>query len=174
MHASFLFIFFVIASQKAEGIDWLVTQPRTKRLLKNLGQMQCAKVLKCYSWNQSFSKTHLHLFLQTSYFSHPSKKSFEQRKKMTFNHRLANITTPLVRGLYCPSSQSLIKKALHEITVVKAILKYFFSCHSILSSAPTAHHYITKHLSIGDEHFLARLMPFFNVQWDIFSKCHKL
>jgi len=29
MHANFLFIFFVIASQKTEAIDWLVTQPRT-------------------------------------------------------------------------------------------------------------------------------------------------
>jgi len=28
MHASFLFIFFVTALQKTEGIDWLVTQPR--------------------------------------------------------------------------------------------------------------------------------------------------
>jgi len=44
---------------------------------------------------------------------------------MTFNRRLANITGPLIRGLYCPSSQKLMKKALHEITVVKAILILF-------------------------------------------------
>jgi len=36
---------------------------------------------------------------------------------MTFDHRLPNIRAPVVRGLYCPSSQNLIKKALHEITV---------------------------------------------------------
>jgi len=39
---------------------------------------------------------------------------------MTVDRRLANITS-LVRGLYCPSYQNLINKALHEITVVKAI-----------------------------------------------------
>ena len=44
---------------------------------------------------------------------------------MTFDRRLANITGPLVQGLYCLSSQKLIKKALHEITVVKAILILF-------------------------------------------------
>jgi len=44
---------------------------------------------------------------------------------MTFERRLANITGALVRGLCCPSSQNLIKKALHEITVVKAILILF-------------------------------------------------
>jgi len=27
---------------------------------------------------------------------------------------------------------------------------------------------------IKKTHFLAHLMLFFNVQWDIFSKCHKL
>jgi len=40
---------------------------------------------------------------------------------MTIDRRLANITGPLVRGLYCPS-QNLIKKSLHEITVVNAIV----------------------------------------------------
>jgi len=32
---------------------------------------------------------------------------------MTFDRRLANITGS-ARGLYCPSSQKLTKKALHE------------------------------------------------------------
>jgi len=36
---------------------------------------------------------------------------------MTFDRRLANITDPVVRGLHCPSTQNLIQKALHEITV---------------------------------------------------------
>jgi len=36
---------------------------------------------------------------------------------MTFNRRLANVTDLAVRGLYCPSTQNLIQKALHEITV---------------------------------------------------------
>jgi len=36
---------------------------------------------------------------------------------MTFDRRLANVTNPVVRGLYCPSTQNLIQKALHEITV---------------------------------------------------------
>jgi len=36
---------------------------------------------------------------------------------MTFDRRLANVTNPVVRGLYCPSTQKLIQKARHEITV---------------------------------------------------------
>jgi len=36
---------------------------------------------------------------------------------MTFDSILANTRAPVVRGLYCPSPQNLIKKALHEITV---------------------------------------------------------
>ena len=35
---------------------------------------------------------------------------------MTFDHTLANITGPVVRRLCCPSTQILIKKAVHEIT----------------------------------------------------------
>jgi len=83
---------------------------------------------------------------------------------MTFDRSLANITGPLVRDLDCSSSQ------LHETTVVLI----FFSYRWIHSNAPTAYHYITWHLGIGDEHFLARLMPFLNIQLDIFNKCHKL
>jgi len=36
---------------------------------------------------------------------------------MTFDGRLANIRAAIVHVLYCASSQNLIKKALHEITV---------------------------------------------------------
>jgi len=36
---------------------------------------------------------------------------------MAFDRRLANVTDPVVRGLYCPSTQNLIQKAMHEITV---------------------------------------------------------
>jgi len=36
---------------------------------------------------------------------------------MTFDRRLAKIIGPVVAGLYCPSTQNLIKKALYEITV---------------------------------------------------------
>jgi len=36
---------------------------------------------------------------------------------MTFDRRLDNVTDPIVRGLYCPSTQNLIQKALHEIMV---------------------------------------------------------
>jgi len=37
-------------------------------------------------------------------FSKQAKNSFKQTKEMTFDRRLANITGPLVRGLYLPSS----------------------------------------------------------------------
>jgi len=36
---------------------------------------------------------------------------------MTFDRRVVNMTAPVVRGLYCPSFQNLVKKALREITV---------------------------------------------------------
>jgi len=52
-----------------------------------------------------------------SHFPRPSEKSFEQSKEITFDRRLANVNDPVVRGLYCPSTQNLIQKALHEITV---------------------------------------------------------
>jgi len=42
-----------------------------------------------------------------SCFLHPSQKPLEQRKEMTFERRLANITVPVVRGLYCPSLKIL-------------------------------------------------------------------
>jgi len=37
---------------------------------------------------------------------------------MTFDRRLANNADPVLvrRGLYCPFSENLMKKALHEIT----------------------------------------------------------
>jgi len=63
---------------------------------------------------------------------------------VTINRRQANITGLLVRDLYYPSSQNLIKRALHEITVVKRIL-IFFSYRLILSNAPngTSLHHLT-------------------------------
>ena len=50
-----------------------------------------------------------HIFLQTRHFPCSSERSFEQRKEMTFDRSLANITGPLARDLYCLSSQNLIK-----------------------------------------------------------------
>jgi len=49
---------------------------------------------------------------------------------------------------------------------VSLILFLFFS---IFSNVPTAHHYITWHLSALSTLF-ARLMLFFNVQWETFDK----
>jgi len=51
-----------------------------------------------------------------SYFRHPSGKAFELRKEMTFGCRLPNITELVFRCLFYPSSENLMKKALHEIT----------------------------------------------------------
>jgi len=36
---------------------------------------------------------------------------------MTFDGILANVRAPFFRGLYGPSAQNLIRKALHDITV---------------------------------------------------------
>jgi len=59
-----------------------------------------------------------------NHFHHLTQKSIEQRKeirqqnnKLTFDSRLPIVGAPVVRSLFCPSSQNLIKKVLHEITV---------------------------------------------------------
>jgi len=58
----------------------------------------------------------LHLTLQTKSFPHPSQNSLEQRKEITFDRRLPYVTDLVFRGFYCPSSENLMEKALHEIT----------------------------------------------------------
>jgi len=47
----------------------------------------------------------LHLPLQTKPFPHPSQKTLEQRKEMTFDRRWGSITDPVLvfRGSYCLS-----------------------------------------------------------------------
>ena len=76
---------------------------------------------------------------------------------MAFDRRLANTRAPVVCGVCCPSSQNLIKKALHEITAnvisYSRLAKPFFSSCWFLSNASTAHHNITWHLGTDDEHF---------------------
>ena len=96
-------------------------------LLKNLGQIQCAKYPGVGLQNQFFL-THLlrnqirpstyTYFSRQSRFPCPNQKYIEQRNNMTFDRRLVNIADPVLvfRGLYCPSSENLMSKALHEIT----------------------------------------------------------
>jgi len=79
-----------------------------------MGETQCVEVPQGFYWNLFFLKTHLlgeqlrrssYTFLsRQGYFPHPSQKSSEQRKEMTFDRRLANVTDPVLafRGLYCP------------------------------------------------------------------------
>jgi len=52
------------------------------------------------------------------HFTDPSQNSLEQKKEMTFDRRLLSITDLVFRGLYCPSTKSLLKKALQEITAI--------------------------------------------------------
>ena len=52
-------------------------------------------------------------------------------------------------------------------TVVIANLS--FVTYRVILSNGTSSHDLTP-IGIGDEHFLARLMLFFNVQWNIFNK----
>jgi len=117
-----------------EALDWQASPKHTtsgcwvcklmKWLLKSLGQIQCAKMPQRLSWHQDFFNTltwgaivpqSLHLPRQTKL---SQLKVIWTRKEMTFDDRSANISAPVVCGLYVlPSSQNLIKKALHEITV---------------------------------------------------------
>jgi len=63
---------------------------------------------------------------------------------MTFDPRLANITVPVVHGLYCPFFQiSGKKKVLHEITVYSQAQLNPFS-PIVGSSAKTQRHIITS------------------------------
>jgi len=97
-------------------------------LLKILGQIQCAKVgSSSVCLEIRFFDTYLgvqfrpspcNFISRQSDFPDPSQTFLEERKEMTFDRRLANITGPVLvfRGLYCPSSENLMKKALHKIT----------------------------------------------------------
>ena len=83
-----------------------------------IGFHEQRKKLRKVPLQQKGWKTLPYTFLSRQrYFRHPSQTFFEQRKDMTFDRRLANIRAPVVLDLYCPSSQSLIKMTLHEITV---------------------------------------------------------
>jgi len=65
---------------------------------------------------------------------------------MTFDHRLTNVTDLAARGLYCPSFQNLIKKALHEITVNSQSLLNLFA-PIVPSSAVLQRHITSLHMS---------------------------
>jgi len=67
---------------------------------------------------------------------------------MTFDSRLANIRAPVVRGLYCPSSQILIEKTLHEITVNSQGQLNRFSL-TVGSSVTPQRHTITSGVTRG-------------------------
>jgi len=61
-----------------------------------------------------------------------------------------------------------VKNALHEITVNSQSLLNLFMLSFDLNHGAWLHH-LTP-IDVVDEHFLARLMLLFNVQWDIFNK----
>jgi len=106
-----------------------------------------------------------------SHFLQPSQKSFEQRTEMTFDLRLANITDPVVRDFYGPSTQNLMKKALYEITVNSQGWLNPFS-HTFRSLATPQRHIITIHHLTPRRWrrtFLGTFHAIFNVQWDIFN-----
>jgi len=114
-------------------------------------------------WNQFFW-THLfgeqlhpipYIFLaRQSYFRHPNQKAFELSKEMTFDCRLPNITELVFRGLFCPSSENLMKKALHEITANSQGL--LNPCSIVCSLVTPQLHIITS----PDTYALATNIPF--------------
>jgi len=124
-------------------------------LLKSIDRIQFVKVTQCLFWNHGFFiisylgaifLQSLHLLLQAKPHPSPQSKSFEQSKEMTFDHRLTNLTDLVVRGLYCPSVQNLIQKALHEITVNSQSLLNLFS-PIVPSSAVLQRHITSPHIS---------------------------
>jgi len=82
-----------------------------KCLLKNLGQIQCAKLPQRLSRNQDFFNTLAWRKLCPSSYTFSSTKThskvLEQSKEMTFDRRPANISRLLLRSLCCPSSQNV-------------------------------------------------------------------
>ena len=79
-------------------------------------------------------------------FSRGGSRKFSQNffqgglKEKAFGLRLANISAPIIRGLYWSSSKNLVKKALHEITVNIQGQPNLFS---IVGCLATSHHKIT-------------------------------
>ena len=92
---------------------------------------------------------------------------------ITFDRSLANSTGLLLRGLCCPSSQNLIKKGPAWNHGCQGCLNPFSPIVRFL--ATPQRHIIT---STDPRHwrrtFLGTSDAIFNVQWDIFKKCHKL
>jgi len=85
-----------------------------KSLLKRLGQIQCAKVSQCSSWNQGFLIYILggNCVPSPTPFS-PDKAIYAILIKCPLNkgkrwHSTADQQTLGLRGLCCPSSQNLI------------------------------------------------------------------
>jgi len=62
---------------------------------------------------------------------------------MTFDRRLANVTDPVLRGLFCPSTQNLIRKALFEVTAISQSKLNLFS-PIVRSLATLQQHIISK------------------------------
>jgi len=54
-----------------------------------------------HTWGQ-FSSNPSTFLSSHSHFPHPSQKSFEQSKEMTFDRRLANVIDPVFRGFIAP------------------------------------------------------------------------
>ena len=62
--------------------------------------------------------------ISLTFFSRPSKKSFQQKTEIIFDCILANVADPVVRDLCCSSTHNLVKRALHEITVNSYLTRY--------------------------------------------------
>jgi len=96
-----------------------------KCFLKALGQIQFAEV-PSVCLEIRFFLTHLLgyqlrpspyiLLSRHTRFPHASQMALEQRKEMTFDRRLANISDAVLvfQGLYCPFSENMMKKALRN------------------------------------------------------------
>jgi len=140
----------------------------TKCLLKNLGQIQCANLPQCYSWNKGFFNT---LSWRQSC---PAAYTFFSRQAITpilqkvlRTKRRDDIRPQTSKHYWSVGSRSIVpllwkseEKGLAWNHGRRGYLNLFLSYRSNLGNLPTAHHYMTWHLGIGDEHFLARLMPF--------------
>ena len=135
-------------------------------LLKNLGQIQCAKVPRCLFWNQGYL-AHLLGSNCAPILTPPSpdKVVSPSQSKLLRTKERDDIRPQITTKRYWSGFSRFIlpllwksdERGLKSPQIVKDSF-ILFSYRWFLSNAPTAHHKITWHLGIGDEHFVRAAM----------------
>jgi len=84
---------------------------------------------------------------------------------MTFYYRLANITGLVVQGLYCPSTQNVIKHAVKKSTIIVKASSIFF----LLSRAWKNVNFLGSLSKFPVGHKLETIAPLWRHKTNLFS-----